>query len=169
MDNFMDMLTQRFNSKEAIKANSEADAKQLQLAQERAAQSEEAISEMRRLVLKCAEANEATLQAVQAGIEKIEAYSVPTETNNESVSDLLKEQEGYIHKENIRVYRNVQAAVVDELKLQTENLTEQNNKILKKVKGLKALAIISTIFGGISMLAIIADIVIRLFSITITF
>lgn len=162
MDNFMDMLTQRFNSKEAIRANSEADAKQLSQAQGKVAEYEEAVAEMRKLVFKCAEANEATLQAIQAGIEKIEAY----DGANNTVSDTIKEQENYIHKENIRVYRNVQAAVVDELKLQTENLTEQNKELTGKIKGVKTLAIISTVFGGVSMLALILDLVIRFLGIT---
>ena len=163
MDNFIDMLTQRFNSKEAIRANAEADAKQLQQAKEQIAGYEEAVAEMRKLVFKCAEANEATLQAVQAGIEKIESYSAPEQPST-SIADSLKEQEEYIHKENLRVYRNVQAAVVDELKLQTETLTEQNAKLEKKVKGLKALAIISTVFGGVAMLGIIANIVLMYFN-----
>ena len=161
MDNFMDMLTQRFNSKEAIRANAEADAKQLQEAQGEVTAYSEAVSEIRKLVFKCAEANEATLQAIQAGIEKIEAFDAV----NNTVSDTLKEQEGYIHKENIRVYRNVQAAVVDELKLQTESLTEQNAQLEKKVKSVKTLAIISTIFGGVSMAALIADVIIRIIGI----
>ena len=81
------------------------------------------------------------------------------EENKNALGEVMKEQEDFIHKENVRVYRNVQAAVVEELKLQTEALAMQNQNLEKKVKGFKVFSILSTVFSGISMIGIIAAIV----------
>lgn len=177
MDNFMDKLTHRFTSQDAIRANSEADAKALDNAKAKMSEYDKALSEIRRLSLKCVETNEATNQLIQAGVEKFEGYTgigcaeggISEDALSElkkSVEEGIKGQEDFIHKENVRVYRNVQAAVVDELKLQTEALAIQSANLEKKVKGLKGLAITSMIFGIISALAIAGGLIIQIFDIT---
>ncbi len=169
MDGFMDKLAQKFGSQDVIRANSEAEARELEAAKETVKEYENILSEVRRPNLKGVETNETTAQLVQASIEKLDAYradgagkdytediqkiSDSVSQSAESTSSLLKEQEEFIHKENVRVYRNVQAAVVEELKAQTETLAAQNAELKKKVKGIKPIAIIALVFSGLTFLA----------------
>lgn len=52
MDNFMDKLAKRFNAGEMIKANAQAEARDMKRLQERTAEYENMMREMRRLNLK---------------------------------------------------------------------------------------------------------------------
>ena len=56
--------------------------------------------------------------------------------------------------ENVRVYRNVQAAVIEELKQQSEAIAIQHLHIEKKIRGIKPCAIIALVFSGISMVGV---------------
>ena len=166
MDTFMDRITGKFNSSEVIKANAEAEARQLEAYKARVEELEKAVSDMRRLSLKCAETNEATGQLVQGAIEKIEEVrSEGGAVDAESLDKLsaeLKELKASIdqsfkdaaeesHKENVRVYRNVQASLIDELKQQSEAIAMQHMHIEKKMKGIKPCAIIALIFSGLNL------------------
>ena len=44
----------------------------------------------------------------------------------ESLREMQKETDEFTHRENVKVYRNVQAVVVEEVKKQTEELKEAN-------------------------------------------
>ncbi len=54
----------------------------------------------------------------------------------ESLREMQKETDEFTHRENVKVYRNVQAVVVEEVKKQTEELKEAN-------RGLKPMLIIT--------------------------
>lgn len=164
MDTFKDMIAGKFSGGDVIKANQEADARQLEAYKARVEELEKAVSDMRRLSLKCAETNEATGQLVQGAIERIEEVRTggsDPETLNKLSEDLaaLKEvvEKGFSdateenHKENVRVYRNVQATVIDELKQQSEAIAMQHMHIERKVKGIKPCAIIAVVFSGINL------------------
>ena len=71
----------------------------------------------------------------------------------QSSDELMDKIEDFVHKENVKVYRNVQAVVVDNLKSQTDEMQSANEKIQKRFSGIKPLLIISVV-------AMIADIVI---------
>lgn len=75
MDNFMDKLAKRFNAGEMIKANAQAEAREMRMMQERAAEYERMMQEMRRLNLKNVELTEQVQQLIQCGIEQFEGYS----------------------------------------------------------------------------------------------
>ncbi len=74
MDNFMDKLAKRFNAGEIIKANSQAEARDMKRMQERTAEYERMMQEMRRLNLKNVELTEQVQQLIQCGIEQLESY-----------------------------------------------------------------------------------------------
>lgn len=74
VDNFMDKLAKRFNAGEIIKANAQAEARDLKKMQERTAEYERMMQEMRRLNLKNVEVTEQVQQLIQCGIEQIEGY-----------------------------------------------------------------------------------------------
>ena len=166
MDSFFEKITGRFGSNDVIKANSEAEAKELEKAREKAAELEKAVSDMRRLSLKALETNEATTQLVAAAIEKIEEVragggvtaSVDLSEITAELTDLKNTIESSFkasgeetHLENVRVYRNVQASVIEELKQQSEAIAIQHLHIEKKIRGIKPCAIIALVFSGISM------------------
>ncbi|MBO4337228.1 MAG: hypothetical protein J5842_04070, partial [Lachnospiraceae bacterium] len=69
MDNFMDKLSNRFHAGELIRANGEAEAKQMQSLKTQNEQLSEAVSQARRLNLKTAEMSEQISQMVALTIE----------------------------------------------------------------------------------------------------
>ncbi len=136
---------------------------------------ESGIAEMRRLSHKCAEINELTEQLAKGAIERLEEAEpnvrtiTETETSSESSQELkslieesFKKQEETVHQENVRVYRNVQAAIVDELKQQSEAIAAEHVHMEKKIRGIKPVAIIALVFSGISMCTSIAILLIML-------
>ncbi len=174
MDTFMEKVASKFGAADIIKANAEAEARQLEAYKARVEELEKAVSDMRRLSLKCVETNEATGQLVQGAIEKIEEVRTDSENRTpedfseitakidelkadleKSVSDLKEEN----HKESVRVYRNVQATLIDELKQQSEALAIQHKNLEKKLRGIKPIAIIALVFTGINLLAVVAAVV----------
>ena len=174
MDAFMDKIAQRFGGQDGIKANSEAEAKQLKKAEERVSELERTVSDMRRLTLKCAETNELTNQLLQGAIERMdeggsgmgnvkseEVNSLREElqTIKEELNAYFKSQEENIHKENVRVYRNVQASLVDELKQQTEALALQNQRLERKMRGVKPISIVSIVMSSLSFVVLTATVV----------
>lgn len=90
-------------------------------------------------------------ELVEAGIRKIREV----QQDNENIQMLLKDSANsqnetisdYVHKENVKVYRNVQAVVVEEAAKHTENL----EKISKAGAGKMGLLL------GISAVALLAS------------
>lgn len=104
MDNFMDKLAKRFNAGEIIKANAQAEARDLKRMQERTAEYERMMQEMRRLNLKNVEVTEQVQQLIQCGIEQIEGYGSGEELllhkiteNGEAVNAGLYEVKADMH------------------------------------------------------------------------
>ncbi len=183
MDSFKDKIAEKFGTTDIIRANSEAEAKELNNAKARVEELEKAVSEMIRLSLKCAETNEMTTQMIRASIEKIEETQVNApqaeavdyterldaiekqiQVLKDAMADSFKEQEEVIHKEDVRVYRNVQASIIDELKQQSEALAMQHMHIEKKFRGIKPMTIISLVFSGVSLVCMIAIVVLAILS-----
>lgn len=177
MDSFMEKLAGRFGTSDPIKVNSEAEAKAMDAAKKKIDELEKAVSEMRRLNLKCAETNEATGQLIKSAIEKIEEYRADSSNSGsgdlqevvnelkslkESIDSSFKASEEESHKENVRVYRNVQAAVIEELKQQSEAIAIQHSHIESKIRGIKPIAIIALVLSGVTFAATIAAAVLLL-------
>ena len=59
----------------------------------------------------------------------------------------MKQTDEFVHKENVKVYRNVQAVVVDELKKQTETLLLENQKLGSKLNTVTILSIFAILFS----------------------
>jgi len=233
MDNFMDKLAQRFNAQEIIKANSQAEAQELDRLREQMDAYDACLQEMRKLNLKNIEGleemhalagqigeladkaaagmekeeggNEA-LEKLSAGFEEIKeflaektAYSqeetnavgeevkaVQTEVKaiQEEIKEALEEErallgeiketaaanqsrldtifsdvEDFMHKESVKVYRNVQAVVIDELKNQT---VELDYKLSQKGKG-NSLLLLFVVLTMLSSLGILGIEIVRIF------
>lgn len=94
-----------------------------------------------------------------AAVEKIEQAILE---HMESMKELLRQSDDFTHKENVKVYRNVQAVVVDEVKKQTEAMAAQNEELVKRNetlrkqnKGLRPLVIV-TLLAAIANIALAA-------------
>lgn len=64
-----------------------------------------------------------------------------------SLEERMKQTDEFVHKENVKVYRNVQAVVVDELKKQTEKLLLENQKLGSKLNTVTILSIFAILFS----------------------
>lgn len=247
MDTFMDKFTQRKKAQGMIDANAAADAAKMDKLQRQVNEYELLMQEMRKVNLKTADNARQMSRAIQAGIEKIEAFqadntahtgqektlseikgqlemllaevkkqnetftaemrkqneafsaemrkqsetlSVEMGTQNEMLSGEIKKQqetlsgemkgqletflpelkkqveeaskqsEDFFHKESVKVYRNVQAAMTEELNKQTEALTASQKESGKKQKAVLPLTIII-------LLLLLADIAVHLFNVTL--
>lgn len=199
MDNFMDKLVHKFNSQELIRANSAADAaelenleKQLTLFKEQMDKYDGCLQEMRKLNLANIESAQGVQQlADKAGerlgqtVGEVEAESVSrirqtsdlsiegiNKTVNESLAKiaeikenaegleeitgtmtelqtkletLFKGLEDFLHTDNVRVYRNVQAAMIEELEKQTAELKATQELAVKRNKILLPFVIVTMI------------------------
>lgn len=173
MDTFIDKLAQKRNAQEMIRANMTAEAVKMEQLQNQMQAYDELMREIRQVNLKTVE-NVTEVQAVlKECMEKLEAMQ---ETNaqgadkeqelaqiKELLEEKFKQSDDFLHRENVKVYRNVQAAVSDELNKQTEVLQSENRQS-KNGAGKATL-----VFTILTMIGVIVDIIVQLFSITIQF
>lgn len=172
MDTFMDKLAQKMNAQEMIKANSAAEAAKMEQLQNQVAEYEKLLQEMRKVNLKTVENAEQVKQVVQESLWKIEEIQTAAdskEDKEELLAEVKKQLEAafresndFQHKENVKVYRNVQAAMVEELNKQTETIVAGQQEGVKKQKAVLPLSVCILVL-------VIADIVINLLNIVIPF
>ena len=183
MDTFMDKLAQKLNAQEMIKANSAADAEEMDQLKSQLREYDECLAQMQQVnkelkainqemeklmsetiapeVTKLSEEGVAALQKLQQeNTEKLEAlgqqYTAKLEELQQStkvldelqkhVDEKLSTTEENVHKECVKVYRNVQAAVVEENEKQTEaiagKIKESLNGKLNGVLGVSIAALL---------------------------
>lgn len=93
-------------------------------------------------------------------LEREQAQEVQKQTDLTAITDLLEDKfqksDDFVHKENVKVYRNVQAVVVDEIKRCVENVQNDQSELKKAIdaKLNKVLA-----FSVMSMLASAASVI----------
>ena len=200
MDNFMDKLAQKISAQEMIKANSQAEAEEMQRLQMQVSEYEKILQEMRKLNYRNTELSEkldlmigdnagkiqnmkeeeqrliAALRDLtdeqtrnrEAELERREedrlererAEEARKQTDISAITDLLENKfqksDDFVHKENVKVYRNVQAVVVDEIKRSVENAQSEQSALKKELNAkLNKVLVISVI----SMLASAASFV----------
>lgn len=192
MDNFMDKLTtKQFNAGELIKANGEAEERELNRVKELAEENDKLLQEIRRLNLKNVELTEQVGQLIQCGIEQFEEYdrtadktkvsfdafetemktafaslenaivAMGEKTSNsnadspEGLLEAVKALEEHVHKENVKVYRNVQAVIMDQ---STQRAREMGDRLdalernAKKNSVLMPLAVITFLAATASLI-----------------
>ena len=69
-----------------------------------------------------------------------------------------------MHRESVKVYRNVQAVINEKIDIQTEALEMKVKKNAALMNQVKILAIFAVILGGVDMAGIIA-IILKLFGV----
>lgn len=180
MDTFIDKLAQKRNAQEIIQANMTAEALKVGELENQVKTYDELMQEIRQVNLKTAENASEVQEVLKECITKLENMQegmwaetrraeMMQETKElqafdeikEILEEKFKQSDDFLHKENVKVYRNVQAAVVEELNKQTKEL--QDSQSQNQGSGLLLPVSIAVLVG------VIADIVIHLFSITIPF
>lgn len=170
MDTFMDKLAQKMNAQEMIKANSAAEAAKMEQLQNQVAEYENLLQEMRKVNLKTVENAEQVKQVVQESLRKIEEIQTAADSKEDKeellaevkkqLETAFRESNDFQHKENVKVYRNVQAAMVEELNKQTETIIAGQKEGSRKQRAVIPLSVCI-------LLLVIADIVINLLNIVI--
>ena len=151
----MDKLAQKFSAQEMIKANSQAEAEELQRLQLQVSEYEKILQEMRKLNYKNTELAEKLELMIGENAGKIQSMKEDEQQLIAALRDLTDEQTRN-REENVKVYRNVQAVVVDEIKRCIESLQEDRDELKKMLDAkLKKIMILS----GISVAAALTSVV----------
>lgn len=136
----MQQLNQK-NTALADMAKSLMDSCQERLEQE--PQENEAESE----AIEAIEAQEKLLEEVRLSVEELKQALAGNAAKTE---ELLEQSQEFVHKENVKVYRNVQAVIVEELKNQTQELNAGTQKLEKQTAGMKPIMIIALVLGAVN-------------------
>lgn len=92
----------------------------------------------------------------EARLQREKEDQLRAEKDINAITELLdqkfQQSDDFVHKENVKVYRNVQAVVVDELKTLTEGMHEGNGQIMSIVNRVMIFSIISTIASLASLI-----------------
>lgn len=136
MDTFIDKLAQKKNAQEMIRANSAAEAARMDQMERQMKAYDELMQEIRRVNIKTAENVDNVQDVLAQCMEKLETLETESgqvqdmENQLAGIKSLLEERltqsEEFVHKENVKVYRNVQAAFAEELEKQ--NQTSKGSK-----------------------------------------
>ncbi len=150
--------------------------KQLTLFKDQMAKYDDCLQEMRQLNLKNIEsAQDVQQMADKAGeklgqaAEEVQAASVSsinktldeslakiaeikeTANNTEEINAIIKNLEEFLHTDNVKVYRNVQASMVEELDKRTEDIKASYKKASRKIGAVFAFSLITMIFSIMSL------------------
>ena len=137
MDTIIDKLAQKKNAQELIRANSAAEAAKMEQMEKQLAAYDELMQEMRRVNIKTSENVENMRKLLAQCMEKLESLETDKDKGADveqqlaGIKSLLEERfaqsEEFMHKENVKVYRNVQAAFTEELGKQAQ--TSKGNRV----------------------------------------
>ena len=64
--------------------------------------------------------------------ETVAELTEALEKNQKEIAEWFKQADDFLHKENVKVYRNVQAVVVDEVAAKAENIMKSQEEAVKK-------------------------------------
>lgn len=170
MDTFIDKIAQKRNAQEMIRANMTAEAVKMEQMENQMKAYDELMQEIRQVNLKTAQ-NVTELQDVLkdcvSRLETMQEQDTDEETLTgqelaqirELLEEKFRQSDDFLHRENVKVYRNVQAAVAEELGKQTEEL----KKSQIENRGSRAVLPVSILI----LIGVIADILIKLFGVVI--
>ena len=101
-------------------------------------------------------------------LEKERTEEIQKQSDLSAITELLENKfqksDDFVHKENVKVYRNVQAVVVDEIKRCMEGVQNDRNELVNEIKNelekkLSAKLNKVMIFSALSLIASIASVV----------
>lgn len=91
--------------------------------------------------------HEETIAAREAKKTEDEQKAEEQKQQLEALEQRLSQSDEFVHKENVKVYRNVQAIVIEEIKKQTEMLQVENKKLGKRLNTVMVLSIFAVLFS----------------------
>lgn len=180
MDMFTDSLSRHWGSREMINANRQAEAEEMRRMQEEMEEYRRILDDMKVMTANNAELAERMVKIAdsmslvspsEAAPAEVDTTALKAELSAElqtilatqlgSMEERLKAMEESMgtrftqseennHRENVKVFRNVQAVVVDELKAQTTELEAENRSLQKKVKKCKGVITATLVFTILS-------------------
>ena len=74
-----------------------------------------------------------------------------TKENLEQIEQLIKDSDDFTHKESVKVYRNVQAVLIEELNKQTEQLTLKVEAANKKATFSSIMSVLTFVLVGVGI------------------
>lgn len=168
MDTFMDKLAQKLTAQEMIKANTAADAEEMKRIKNQLKEYENILDRMKQLVEDASDKLENAKvdgdeinRLVAEGIVKISEMQADTEGLEEiqdtldkleqTIASKLESTNENIHKECVKVYRNVQASVVEENEKQSDNLRNSIHRVKGKVKAVLGVSIAALVISVVNL------------------
>ena len=89
-------------------------------------------------------------------LEQERVQEVQKQDDITALTDLLEDKfqrsDDFVHKENVKVYRNVQAVVVDELKRYTESAQADKNRLDKRLNLVMTFSILSMVVSTVGII-----------------
>ncbi len=91
--------------------------------------------------------------------EQKEAEAKEREAENRKIlEEHFKALEDFMHKESVKVYRNVQAVVNEKIDRQSLGNEDRNNQMIVRVKGIKTAVIIAIVLSSINIIVTVLNI-----------
>lgn len=116
-------------------------------------------AEMKNSLITAKEAVVGVEEEARKMTQAVENVTQLLEKNQQEIEQWFHQADDYLHKENVKVYRNVQAVVVEEIGSKTENIVKLQESHAKKF--FKP----AMIFAVLAFLMATADVVIQLLNI----
>ena len=171
MDIFMDKLAQRVNAQEMIKANSEADTARMEQLQTQVDRYEAGLQDIQNCNAKSAELSaemktglnamlgqmEDTMEKMGGSVEKMDGSVAKMDHSVQQMDELVQKMEemfrqsdDFTHREDVKVYRNVQASIVEENEKQTARVEELVKLSNGKLAGKTTAALIFSVLAFVA-------------------
>jgi len=155
MDTFMDKLAQKLTAQEMIKANAAADAEEMKKLQMQIDEYRKILDKMQALLDNAQVDGGAINRLVEESVAKIEQIQADTQGYDKlqesvtefegSLGEKLTALDENIHKECVKVYRNVQAVVVEENAKQTDAFGATLKPLKRKLNGILSVSIVALV------------------------
>jgi uncharacterized protein YlxW (UPF0749 family) len=91
------------------------------------------------------------LEEITTKLEGVSQNATGLEEQKRLIQETQEKLEEHIHKENVKVYRNVQAVIMEESTKQSEAVTESMRKVGGKVKAVVGLSVTATVLSVLSL------------------
>lgn len=105
-----------------------------------------------------AQQEQARQQLIEEIRQAMEEVRQTIEENSGKVDGLSEKTEEFVHKENVKVYRNVQAVVTEEIKNQSDELLKHFAKIDKRLAGVKPMVLIALVLSAANAVMLVLQI-----------
>lgn len=97
-------------------------------------------------------------QLIEEIRQAMEEVRQTIEENSGKVDGLSEKTEEFVHKENVKVYRNVQAVVTEEIKNQSDELLKHSAKMDKRLAGVKPMVLIALVLSAANAVMLVLQI-----------